>query len=253
MNFSLRNFSYLLAVVCSCLVTGQITAQTVDQTASVISVSNPTWINEQFPLSSPGSGVTFSSSFASVSADAITDRSILDGAVTFFFEITTQAAGIVNGDILLFDAIFESAVGVNQLGGWFNDANGLDTGPQAPNFQVAFAGLTADAWLRTPMSTGSAGAATFEDLGDDDFVTHNDSINNGPQTDFMFAQFTLIPDASGVAEGTFRGQVQVGTDAGVPVRENFEFNLSIAPVPEPGSISLLMTALISMGLLRRRK
>lgn len=176
---------------------------------------------------------------------AINGDALLTGAGTFDLTVTTTS------DVLLFDAEFTQTAGVNVPGGWYNQtANPSDTGPQEGFFGFVPA-LRFDTWVTTPGMTAAAGSNTLDGPAGMNKVTHNDSTDEGPQTDFVFARVSLIPDAEGNASATLSGTLQTSATP-TPVFDTFEYTMTIG-VPEPSSMGLLLTALLGGLTLIRRK
>lgn len=147
------------------------------------------------------------------------------GTVIFDFFVDTVA------DILVFDAEIVDTAGANVPGGWFNVTNGLgqDNNPPNPALLAAFPELAADAFVTTPSFTTSAFGSLDGPPGQK-LVTLFDATDDGPQTDFNFARFALIPDANGDASATFRGNLQTAPQANmppVPLFDDFEFFFSL--------------------------
>ena len=137
-----------------------------------------------------GNNATFGGTGSMVTNDAaIASEPLLSGAATFDLVVSTES------DILLFDAELTDTPGMNVPGGWFNHATGTDVNPPLDAFVAVFADLGFDTWVTTPGATAAAGANTLNGGPGASLVTHNDSTDEGPQTDFTFARITLIPDA----------------------------------------------------------
>lgn len=197
-----------------------------------------------------GNNATFGGSGAmldaTADATAIGNDGLLAGAGTFDLTVTTQS------DILLFDAEITQTAGVNVAGGWYNNATGDDVNPPNPAFVGVFPELGFDSWVTTPGATAAAGANKLDNPAGTNMVTHNDSTDEGAQTDFTFAKITLIPDEKGNASAVFRGTLQTSADP-TPVFDNFEYTLSIG-VPEPASMGLVLTALLGgLSIIRRKR
>ena len=122
----------------------------------------------------------------------------------------------------------------------FNDALGSNTAPPNPAFVAVFPALGADSFITTPGGTAVAGndGAPF-----DTNSSFFDSSNDGPQSNFKFAQLTTS------AAGTFNFVVSVAGDTGPEV---FQFALPVG-IPEPPSVALLGFGLIGLAASRRRK
>jgi hypothetical protein len=123
----------------------------------------------------------------------------------------------------------------------------------APEFIAINPALAADSWVTTPGATSRLGA----DLPGDGTGSWGDLSNDGPQTNFQVAQFTL---PAFPATGTFSLRVSV---AGATGPEAFWLSprpladpplfppLPFPTLPEPGSASLLALGLLALGAVRR--
>ena len=120
--------------------------------------------------------------------------------------------------------------------------NTFGTAGAAPNpaFFASFPSLEADSYITTPGGTSVLGGGLPAN-GDDTF---GDTEDNGPQTNFKFAQLTIPAGAM----GTFSGQFDIVGANGV-FSQNFIEPLG---VPEPTSLILAGLGLIGFVGTRRR-
>jgi hypothetical protein len=150
---------------------------------------------------------------------------------TFF--VTTDADILRVGDVFL-----EGVTGIYQ------HQVGSNSEPPNPIFFAIFPSLADDTWINTPGITAIAGNTT------DPFGTPNnswfDTSNDGPVTQFQFAQITADVGPRGV----FRGVVSVVDASGDP--EVFPFSFGINPIPEPTAACLAGMSLFGLAALRRR-
>ena len=134
------------------------------------------------------------------------------------FSVTTDADILRVGDIFL-----EGVTGIYQ------HPLGSQSEPPLPAFVAVFPSLGDDTWINTLGVTAIAGNST------DPFGTPNnswfDTSNDGPVTQFQFAQITADVGPRGV----FRGVISV---AGANGTRSVPFSFGINPVPEPGSACL---------------
>jgi len=172
------------------------------------------------------------------------DPALLDAA-TFKIFVDTES------DILLVDAALTIEEGL-----FYNvpaSRLGSDVGPLSPAVDPigGFENLVADSWITTPsFGTAAAGSST---LASGLTVTHFDTVDSGPQTNFQFGQITLIPNAEGFASATVTGFLATSGDP-LPFSDEYQFTLQITPVPEPGSLTLLSAAgLFGLLAFRRKK
>jgi hypothetical protein len=131
---------------------------------------------------------------------------------------------------------------------------GSNTEPPDPLFVGINPALAADSWISTPGATSRLGG----DLPGDGTGSWGDLTNDGPQTNFKFAQLT-IPAFSSGARAIFTGRISL---AGANGPEVFSFgpNLDLEQfprppfptLPEPGSGSLLTAGLLGLSPFRRR-
>jgi hypothetical protein len=124
----------------------------------------------------------------------------------------------------------------------FGDAANANR-PQPALFPV-FPALEADSYFDTPGNTSRLGA----DLPGDGVTTFGDLDNNGPQTDFVFAQLTY-PATLLQGTATFRVSINSTTNPGTPYSQDFSVRL----IPEPTSAALAALAAASATALRRRQ
>jgi hypothetical protein len=157
------------------------------------------------------------------------------GKVWSFF-VTTD------GDIL---SVGKIAI-TNSVGAPLNpyqNVLGANNGPAAPAILIAFPGAAADSYINTPGNTSILGVDMPGDGSDNS--AWGDLSNDGPQTNFKFAQLTF---PTGVA-WKFTGQVSIGS----PTNPG---NVFTAPVSfealEPGSFLMAAVGLVAVRSFRRR-
>lgn len=124
----------------------------------------------------------------------------------------------------------------------FGDA--ANAGPPQPVLIPVFPALGADSYFDTPGNTSRLGA----DLPGDGVTTFGDLDNNGPQTDFVFAQLTY-PAMLLQGTATFRVSINSTTNPGTPYSQDFSVRL----IPEPTSGVLAALAAASLAAVRRRR
>lgn len=120
---------------------------------------------------------------------------------------------------------------------------GSDTSPPNPVFLSIRPALAADSWVTTP------GSGTFllgPPLPGDGTTTFGDLTNDGPVTDFQFAQFTL--PALSFAE--ISGRISVSQDAEV-INKTFFFYYTLDP--EPSSAVLAALGVVGAAWTGRRR
>ncbi len=178
-------------------------------------------------------GYADSISFSTLQRD-VSQAEIGDGVpegIVYEFFVTTDA------DVLALNFVRTELLD----GDFFNDALGTEGSAPNPAFIAVFPRLGADSYITTPGGTSVLGGGLPAD-GDDTF---GDTEDNGPVSEFKFAQLTIPAGATGL----FAGQFDIVGGSGV-FSQNFEFPLG---VPEPASLSLLGLAMVSFAGMRRRK
>jgi hypothetical protein len=160
------------------------------------------------------------------------------GGGVYQFRVTTD------GDILSVNNIqITLEGGATLFNNTFGDASNAN--PPAPGLEAAFPSILADSWITTPASTTSR---LGPDLPGDGTTTFGDTVDSGPQNNFMFAQLT-VPAGT---VGRFTGRVSIAADGGASVFDQ-PFDLAIGEViPEPGSALLASMSLLGFAALRRR-
>jgi hypothetical protein len=144
-----------------------------------------------------------------------------------------------DGDILSVNNILINLLGSATL---YNHSFG-DPGnanKPTPGLEAAFPSIAVDSWIDTP----GLGTRLGPDLPGDGTTTIGDTEDNGPQTDFIFAQLT-------VPEGTifsFAGRVSIAADGGGSV---FDQPFFWTNAPEPPSGALAGAAVLVLGITRR--
>jgi hypothetical protein len=133
---------------------------------------------------------------------------------------------------------------------------GSNTEPPPPEFIPFSPSLPADSWITTPGATSRLGG----DLPGNGTGSWGDLTNDGPQTNFKFAQMT-IPPSPGTSLN-FTGRISL---AGARGPEPFPFAISnffpldpllqepFPTLPEPGSASLFALSVIGLASFRRRR
>jgi hypothetical protein len=131
---------------------------------------------------------------------------------------------------------------------------GSNTEPPDPLFvSLVNPSLAADSWISTPGATSRLGG----DLPGDGTGSWGDLTNDGPQTNFKFAQLT-IPAFSSGARATFTCRISLAGANGpevfsfVPFPEDFP-RPPFPTLPEPGSASLFALSVIGLASFRRRR
>jgi hypothetical protein len=151
----------------------------------------------------------------------------------FQFQVTTD------GDILSVNNVqITLDGGATLFQNTFGDAGNANK-PTA-GLEAAFPSITADTWLDTP----GVGSRLGPDLPGDGTTTVGDTSNDGPQTNFIFAQIT-VPH---LTKGTFSGRISIaGQQAGTIFDQPFSF-----AIPEPASAAMAAFGLLGAIALRRR-
>jgi hypothetical protein len=157
-----------------------------------------------------------------------------NGEVYQFF-VTTDS------DLLVVYNVLVSGPAASQL-----FQNDLPTVPNdfPPPIDLAGPSKSADSFIDTPGTTARLGP----DLPGDGVTGFGDFDNNGPQTNFQFAQLT-VPAGVG---GSFQFTVSIldTTRQGDFYAQSFQFPL--VPIPEPASATLLIVGLVAVTRSRRR-
>jgi hypothetical protein len=173
--------------------------------------------------------VSFKQTQEAPSAAAVA-AGVPDGARVYKFWVTTDA------DILSVDRVgIETSNPVFQVAPPF----GADNEPPDPAFITLNRALEADTWITTPGATTLLGPGL---PGDGSTTTFGDTVDSGAQTNFQFAQITVLPNNNSLR---FEGRVNV---RGATGPENFAFEF----VPEPTTFAMAGLGLIGLAALRRR-
>ena len=183
-------------------------------------------------------GVTFASAFNPVDPNALAADPQLAGATTIDLSFSSLT------DVLVVETEL-TVVG----GSLFQLSEGSDTGPLSPIITDILPAGLADSWVASPGPTLVVGPMALE-IGT--LATRFDGTFDGPQTDFQFARFTLVPDTpGGQIEGSIRAKVQTRTDTPFPQWDVLEFSFA---VPEPHSLVLVMMCVLgALPMVRRRR
>jgi hypothetical protein len=150
------------------------------------------------------------------------------GGKVFSFFVTTD------GDILSV-----GFVDVDSSAPLFQHSVGGNNSPAETPIFMIYPPLGADSWINTPGNTSILGV----DMPGDGTANSawGDLSNDGPQTNFKFAQLTFPPGTS----WRFRGNVTIAGATG-PFSVPFDF------VPEPGSSMLALVGMLGLTGIRRR-
>ncbi len=165
----------------------------------------------------------FNYHFRSPTAAEVANDGTLAGRRIYNYFITTTS------DILQFDSVRISGFGL--LIPIYQNAFGADSEAPNPGFVTVFPALGADSYITTPGATSIAGAG-FGSPASAWFDTSND----GPVSNFLFAQLTT----AGNALGRFNGKVQLQNANGPVI---VPFRLLIGNIPEPSGLVLSSTLL----------
>jgi hypothetical protein len=112
---------------------------------------------------------------------------------------------------------------------------GSDTEAPDPAFLALNRALEADSWITTPGATSRLGGGSG--FPGDGTATWGDLTNDGPQTNFQFAQFTVVP---GFGCGMFTARISVAGSVGPEILTFETYFPSLCP--EPPSCALLALA-----------
>jgi hypothetical protein len=161
--------------------------------------------------------------FATAAETGAADEPVTAGSFVHQFSVTTTT------DIIQFsELIFAFDMPIYQ------HSLGSDTEAPNPAFVAVFPSLGADSYLTTP---GLTAVATPGGLPIPPFTSGNaffDSTDNGPQSNFRFAQITL----PALTSGTFAGNIRVASDDGESV-VTLPFSFTITAVPEASAFLML--------------
>jgi hypothetical protein len=161
----------------------------------------------------------------------------LNGDV-YQFAVTTDA------DILSVNQVLISLSGGATLyHNAFGDAANANEGQ--PALIPVFPALGVDSWINTPGNTVRLGA----DLPGDGVTTFGDLQNDGPVTNFIFAQLT-VPEGT---QGSFSGRISIPStnNPGAIFNQPFSFQF----IPEPSAFVMAgvgMAGALAAGRCRRR-
>jgi hypothetical protein len=200
--------------------------------------------------------VSISLSIAAAFADSVVVSTVLGPSGMPLFptrSVTTAESSAsfepapVNGDVYQFkvttdgDILSVNNISITLLGGatlyQHTAADIQDANKPQAGLEVLFPSITADTWIDTPGIGSRLGSA----LPGDGTTTIGDITNDGPQTDFIFAQLTLPRGA----KGTFSGRISIASQQpGVVFDQVFGAML----IPEPSAAVL---AAFGFPLVRR--
>jgi hypothetical protein len=176
-----------------------------------------------------------------VSAAAVADGAPA-GAIIYKFYVTTD------GDILSVNnlMVIEPRRGVML----YNHPLGDQQNANAPNPAIFpfIPSLTADSWIDTP----GLGSRLGPDFPGNGVMTVGDTTNDGPQTNFQFAQLTFfpVPKGAGLSQFPLNGRISIagqtpGTIFDLPFSGNLLEFYESQCLPEPAG---WLTALVGMAV-----
>jgi hypothetical protein len=173
--------------------------------------------------------VTFGAASPRSSSAAEETGGVPPGARVVSFNLTSDA-----------DVISIGFVQVESNNPLYQNAAGTNHTPPLDVLVTAIPALGADSWITTP---GANTSILGVDMPGDGTANSawGDLTDDGPQTNFKFAQLTFPKGTI----WTFRGNVTVAGSAG-PESFDFEF------IPEPTSFGLAGLGLMGFAALRRR-
>jgi hypothetical protein len=188
--------------------------------------------------------VTFSSMSRAVAAGEVGSAAgggaaPADGKVNMFFVTTdTDILSVGNVKITLPN-------GVTLYNNTFGDGGNAEPGNSA--LIPTFPSLGVDSWVTTPGTTSRLGA----DLPGDGTTTFGDLTNDGPQSNFKFAQLTMgaLPQGQ---KGTFTGVVSIASTVTPGSSVDVPFNFTIG-VPEPATLGLAGMSIVGLLAASRRR
>jgi hypothetical protein len=184
--------------------------------------------------------VSFSHTVSKIGAGIPEIEPPLDSDIHRFF-VTTDA------DILSIHSIRITDSSGQPLDTLYHHALGdpMNAEPGNPALVPAFPGLQYDSWVTTPGVT----TRMFADLPGDGQTAFGDISNDGPQNNFVFAQFT-VPGGTAI---NFQGVVSILSTDNPGQMYDAPFSFVSPLVPEPAAVSLASMALLGLLIMRPRR